>query len=72
MYDQITSLGKNSTPDITVFSSKGKGTDDSTTKTICENTNDIIITVDDNVRSHRIGKYDPQKKNPRPVIEKLA
>ena len=40
-------------------------------KTICKNINDNI-TVDDIDRSHRIGKYDPQKQNPRPVILKLA
>ena len=52
--------------------SKGEVTDDTAAKTICENMNDIIITVNDIVRSHRIGKYDTQKKNPRPVIKKFA
>ena len=51
--------------------SKGGVTDDIATKTICENIN-IIIIVDDIVRSHRTGKYDPQKKNPRPMIKKFA
>ena len=51
--------------------SKGDVTDDIATKTICENIN-IIIIVDDIVRSHRTGKYDPQKKNPRPMIKKFA
>ena len=51
--------------------SKGDVTDDIATKTICENIN-IIIIVDDIVRSHRTGKYDPQKKNPRPMIRKFA
>ena len=52
--------------------SKGDVTDDIATKTICENINDIIIIVDDIVRSHRTGKYDLQKKNPRPMIKKFA
>ena len=52
--------------------SKGEVTDDVAVKTICENMNDNIITVDDINRSHRIGKYDRQKKNPRPVIVKFA
>ena len=52
--------------------SKGEVTDDVAVKIICENMNDNIITVDDINRSHRIGKYDRQKKNPRPVIVKFA
>ena len=51
---------------------KGEVTDNVAVKTICENINDNIITVDDIDRSHRIWKYDPQKKNPRPVIVKCA
>ena len=51
---------------------KGEVTDDGAVKTIFENINDNIITVDDINRSHRIGKYDPQKKKPRPMIVKFA
>ena len=41
---------------------KCEDTDDDAVKTICENINDNIITVDNIDRSHSIGKYDPQKK----------
>ena len=50
----------------------GEVTDDVAVKTICENINDNIVTVDDIDRSHRIGKYEPMKKNSRPVIVKFA
>ena len=52
----------------------GEVTDDVAVKTICENINDNVmaITVDDINRSHRIGKYNPHKKNPRTVIVKFA
>ena len=50
----------------------GEVNDDVAIKTICENVNDNIITVDDIDRSHGIGKYDPQKKNTRPVTVKFA
>ena len=52
--------------------STGEVTDDIAAKTICKNINDTIITVDDIVKSHRIGEYDPQKKRPRPVIVEFA
>lgn len=48
--------------------SKGEVTYNITLKTICENINGNIITVDNIDRSHRIRKYDNQKKNPRQVI----
>ena len=48
--------------------SKGEVADNITLKTICENINGNIITVDDIDRSHRIRKYDNQKKNLRQVI----
>ena len=51
---------------------KGEVTDDAAVKKICQNINDNITTVDDIDRSHRIGKYDPLKKNSRPVIMKFA
>ena len=53
---------------------KGEVSDDVAVKTICENINDNVmaITVDDINRSHRIGKYNTHKKNPRPVIMKFA
>ena len=50
----------------------GEVNDDVAIKTICENVDDKIITVDDIDRSHGIGKYDPQKKNTRPVTVKFA
>ena len=51
---------------------KGEVIDDAAVKKICQNINDNITTVDDIDRSHRIGKYDPLKKNSRPVIMKFA
>ena len=47
-------------------------TDDIVAKAIFENINGILITIDDINRSHKIVKYDPQKKYPRPLIVKLA
>ena len=46
--------------------------DDIAVKKICKNIYDNIITVDDINRSHRIYKYDSQKKNLRLLIVKLA
>ena len=46
--------------------------DDIAVKKICKNINDNIITVDDINRSHRIHKYDSQKKNLRLLIVKLT
>ena len=51
---------------------KDEVTDDVGAKTICKNINDNIITVDDIGRSHRIGKYNPRKKYPTPVIAEFA
>ena len=52
--------------------SKGEFNDDVAVKKTSETINDNIITLDDITRSHAIGEYDPQKKNPRPVIVKVA
>ena len=51
---------------------KGDVVDDIAVKTICKNIIDNIVTVDDINRSHRIDKYDSQKKNLRLLIVKLA
>ena len=84
LYDKIAIsrkklINKNSNRDVPVFScmlykkeSTDEVTDDIAAKTICKNINDNIITVDDIVKSHRIGKYDPQKKHPGPVIVEFA
>ena len=52
--------------------SKGEVTNDIAVKTTCESINEIIITVDHIDRSHRIGKYNPKKKNLKPVIVRFT
>ena len=75
IHDKIDVLEKQSDNCLLLYATpycKGEVTDDVAIKTICENINDNIITVDDIDRSHRTGKYDPQRKNPRPVIVTFA